>query len=162
MSEEDNFIGKFRENLRHVDVSVAIALNAHLEIEGNLDDYLRSIFAHPKYLEGARLSFFDKLSIARAYTPATHDRPEWEMMTLINTIRNKIAHRSRDKALQIDVSRLRTVMSKSFDRLQAELKGVDPKEVITYAAAICCGFLILMEEEVSQTQRVRIHEEDNE
>lgn len=162
MSEADQFISKFRENLRHVNESVAIALNAHLEIESNLDDYLGAIFAHPRYLEEARLSFFHKLAIARAYTPVTHDRPEWVMMTLINAIRNKIAHRTKDKAPQIDVGRLRIVLDESFERLRSELEGADPREIIIYAAAISSGFLALLEEEVSQTERVRIHQEDNE
>ena len=165
MSEDKNFInliGNFQEDLRHVDESIAIALNAHLQIEGSIDDYLKSIFAHPKYLEGARLSFFDKFSIARAYTPASHGRPEWEMMALINTIRNKIAHRRRDKAPQIDTGRLRSIMHESFEKLRVELKDADPKEVMAYAAAICCGFLLLLKEQVSQTERVQIREEDSE
>ncbi|KQT17791.1 MULTISPECIES: hypothetical protein [unclassified Bradyrhizobium] len=159
MSEYDNFIDKFRESLRHVESSIAIALNAHLEIEGNLDDYLNAIFAHPKYLHQARLSYYDKLAVARAYTPIAHDRPEWEMMTLINTIRNRIAHRNKDEVLQIDVSRLRAIVFQAFEKLQAELTGAAPSEVIIYATAICCGFLLVLTEEVSQTERVRIHSE---
>lgn len=162
MTNLDNFIDKFREQLKHVDNFIAVALNAHLEIEGDLDEYLKVIFAEPRYLEEARLSFFAKLAVARAYTPISHDRPEWEMMSLVNAIRNKIAHRSRDKVLQVDLSRLRSVLNESFEMLRAELKDADSKDIMTYSAAICCGFLALLEEQVAQTKRVRISEDDDE
>ena len=97
MAEEDDFINRFSEELHHASDFITVALNAHLEIERSLDGYINRIFEHTMYLDEAQLTFYQKVCITRAYAPTSHDRYEWGMMIFINTMRNKIAHRSRHR-----------------------------------------------------------------
>jgi hypothetical protein len=158
--KEDDFITRFREQLHHASDFVTVALNAHLEIEGELDEYLSLIFEHSKYLDDARLSYFDKVCIARAYTPVSHDRFEWEVMIFINAMRNKIAHRSRKKALKIDVGQLRTTLLDNATSLRNIVDGGDHKEVVIYAAAICSGFLAVLQEQLAQHKGIELGENE--
>lgn len=155
MTEDDEaaaerFINAFRKQLHHVDDFIQVVLNGHLEIEGELDIYLDRIFAHPKHLRDARLSFYQKVCITRAYTPLSHERPEWPMMILFNSIRNKIAHRSRHDVLLVDMREIRSlVQGVASEPYQSELETAEHKDIMIYAAALCSGFLSMMEEQLA-------------
>lgn len=164
MTEEEqqaeNFIKAFRERLHHVDDFVQVVLNGHLEIEGQLDDYIQRIFAHPKYLQEARLSFSQKVCITRAYTPETHDRIEWRVMVLFNQIRNKIAHRNRDAVLELDVSQIRKLVEGVSKKALEDMKLADGKDVMVYAAALCSGYLAIMEEQLAEHRGEQVIEHE--
>jgi hypothetical protein len=158
--QAENFIKAFRERLHHVDDFVQVVLNGHLEIEGHLDDYMQRIFAHPKYLQEARLSFSQKVCIARAYTPETHDRVDWQVMVLFNQIRNKIAHRKRDAVLLLDVSKIRKLVEGVSKKASADMKLAEGKDVMVYAAALCSGYLAIMEEQLAVYRGEQVVEEE--
>src|SRR5882757_1836067 len=93
--DDDDFIPKFRQQLLETSEFVRVLLNGHFDVERQLDEFLEQIFLHPKHLESARLTFFQKTNIARAYAPPkSDDRPEWRLMLELNALRNKMAHRS--------------------------------------------------------------------
>lgn len=157
----ERFIKAFREQMHHVDEFIQVVLNGHLEIEGELDTYLDRIFAHPKHLRDARLSFYQKVCITRAYTPLSRDRPEWAMMILFNSIRNKIAHRSRHDVLQVDMREIRSlVQGVAAESYQSELETAEHKEVMIYAAALCSAYLSIMEEQLAAYKGEAASEEE--
>ena len=112
------------------------------------------------YLDEAQLTFYQKVCITRAYAPTSHDRYEWGMMIFINTMRNKIAHRSRHKNLQFNVSQLRKTMRETSENLNAELASVSDKEVLVYAAAVCSGFLLILEEQLARHKGIEMDDCD--
>jgi hypothetical protein len=46
--QADEFIEAFRKQLGHVDEFVQILLNAHLDVEGELDTFVEQIFLNPE------------------------------------------------------------------------------------------------------------------
>src|ERR1700710_2631703 len=105
--DDDDFIEKFRKQLSETDPFIQLVLNGHFDVEQQLDEFVDQIFFHPQYLEKGRLRFFHKVHIAQAYTQISHDRPEWRLMLELNSLRNKIAHRSTRKSTFFDISDLR-------------------------------------------------------
>ena len=69
-------------------------LRAHLLFEEVLNAYLESQLRHPGQLDGQRLSFAQRLAIARACSP--HLEPSdwrWEALAKLNQLRNTLAHK---------------------------------------------------------------------
>jgi hypothetical protein len=77
--ESENFIEGFRKDLLYVDDFVQAVLNGHLKVESELDDIIDLIF------------------LSRASCESGHARPEWALMLALNSLRNKLAHRSIEK-----------------------------------------------------------------
>jgi hypothetical protein len=162
MEEEksDAFIEKLRAHLGHVNEFVQLVLNSHLEVEGDLDKLVDRIFFHPEHLEDARLSFPQKVHIARSYTTESHNAKEWSVMLALHAMRNRIAHRSRNKVLKVNVTPLREVTSKAFpSNMRLTIKRLGGTDVVVYAAALCCGFLVVLEEELAKAQGEEIEED---
>jgi hypothetical protein len=156
--KKDKFIQNFREHLGDVNGLLQVFLNGHLEVEGDLDSFLNEMFFRPEYLEDARLSFAQKVQIARAYTPEDHSRPEWELMLRLNKIRNDIAHRSRHKPLKIEIERLREATAKTYLRKDV-VANLDPLDVVVRAVAMCCGFLGVMTDLLKKAQGKPVEED---
>ena len=157
----DEFIEAFRKQLEHVDDFIQTVLNAHLEVEGQLEKFLDRIFFHPEYIEDGRLQFFNKVHVARAYTTESHNAPEWSMMLALNTIRNKVAHRSRNKVLEINMVELTKSLAKTHSsRDRASIKNLSHKDVVVYSPAICSGFLLILEEQLARAKGEPIDDEN--
>ena len=112
--DRDEFIEAFRKQLGHVDKFIQLVLNSHLEVEGHLDEFVDRIFFHPEHLEDARLSFPQKVHIARSYTTDSNNAAEWRVMLALHAMRNKIAHRRRNKVLKINIGDLRDALWKAY------------------------------------------------
>jgi len=74
-------------------------LKAHLLFEELLRAYLHRSLAHPEALKGARLSFVQLLSIARAINAAPTEHWCWIAIEKLNKLRNMLAHEAAPKAL---------------------------------------------------------------
>jgi hypothetical protein len=68
-------------------------LRSHLFIEQLLEAMLVPWFAQPKYLDEARLSFSQKLHLARGLNVRHPDEPIWRAIAALNVLRNDFAHR---------------------------------------------------------------------
>lgn len=76
-------------------------LKAHLLFEELLRAYLAKVLPHPAALNGARLTFVQLLSIARA--SSTHALPDhwmWKAIGDLNKLRNMLSHEARPKDLR--------------------------------------------------------------
>jgi hypothetical protein len=160
--EEENgrFVGEFHTLLKqHTPEFLQLLVNSHFEIEGDLDAFLQEMFVHPKYVEEARLTFAQKVAIVRAYAGAFSDRPEWKIMSVFNTIRNGIAHRSRHKPHRIGIEQLRDITIATYTD-KKKLRAMDIEKLVVYAALACCGFLQHLTDALKRAQGKQVEDDD--
>jgi hypothetical protein len=69
-----------------------VVLKAHLVLEQYLTRLISVYCRHPKYLEGARLTFWQKIQLAKAFVFFPIDEHIWRSLELVNSIRNDVAH----------------------------------------------------------------------
>jgi hypothetical protein len=80
-------------------------LKAHLLFEEMLQAYIKQKMPHPEALSGARLTFAQRLAIARAFsTELMPDDWRWHAIGQLNKLRNSLAHKrsTKDLATEID------------------------------------------------------------
>jgi hypothetical protein len=151
----ENFMTAFREQLSTIDDVVQVILNSHLQVEADLDDVLAAIFYHPERLEEARLTFMQKVHIARAFTWNMDERSDWSLMTTLNALRNEAVHRRKGQKGTKKVGELRRILLEgSTEKFRNKVRSASPKDVIVYAAAMAGGFLVVLEEHMKQMRKV--------
>jgi hypothetical protein len=72
-------------------------LKAHLLVEEFLTEYLATKVTAARHLQNARLSFSQKLALARSMSPRHDDEFTWDRLAKLNSLRNELAHK-RDPA----------------------------------------------------------------
>src|SRR5258706_11254651 len=88
LENSNAFIERFRAHLSRLDELVHVVLNAHCDTEAALDSFLNVMFYNPQHLEDARLTYLQKTHISRAYNELSNNRPEWQLMLVLNALRN--------------------------------------------------------------------------
>jgi len=83
--------GVFKNTTRDVDLLV---LKGHLLVEQFLTSLIESYCWKPDFLEDARLSFFNKVKLARCFVMhPMHDDSIWDNVECLNRLRNELAHK---------------------------------------------------------------------
>jgi hypothetical protein len=165
MAEDDPggepFIENFRKELSQTSEFIQVVLNGHFDVERHLDEFVDQIFYHPGYLEKARLTFFQKVHVAQAYTELSHDRPEWRLMLELNALRNKIAHRSTRRRTMFSTSQLTRIMDEvSTEKAKTERLGISASDVVVFAALTCSGYLVVLTDQLKKAQGFDVEEDD--
>jgi hypothetical protein len=78
------YFDQFIEHMRQVDDVALAVLKGHLLIEGIIDNILEVIFFHPEQLQSARLTFLQKVALARAYALRKNKDRTWDLVLAIN------------------------------------------------------------------------------
>ncbi|MCG7967527.1 MAG: hypothetical protein JAY63_13085 [Candidatus Thiodiazotropha taylori] len=73
------------------DIELAL-LKCHLLIEEILTEIIVKASKNPQYISTARLSFMQKIHVARALSNLSHSVWVWESLKLLNSARNGLAH----------------------------------------------------------------------
>ena len=142
-------LAKLEEHLRYVDESALVILKGHLVIEETLGEIISTFVFHGEHLEGARITFAQKVAIARTMSLDEHNNEMWNLVLAINSLRNELAH-----ALQ---SPKRVAKTTALIELHKKLGGSvttpDGKEVpehvlLSFAVSYSLGFLSGFIEEV--------------
>lgn len=143
----DRAFERFRTRLSHVDEISQVVLNGHLEVETGLDDLLNVAFFHPEYLQDSRLTFFQKTKIAQAQALGVGASSEWPLILVLNSLRNEIAHGGPTEKRTGKIGELRRMLfGMGTAALHEKLNKADDKDIVIYAAAMCAGFLSILEE----------------
>jgi hypothetical protein len=161
MDEEDRkFIDKFHEDLSQVDEAAQLVLNAHFSVEKPLGAFVESIFFHPKYIRN-RFTFVNRVRIARAYTTESHDRFEWDVILALNEMRNVIAHRGDGEARVAALEVVRKEILRSYNEdIKKEAENANYRRVLTLAALIGGGFILILHEQLLRSQGRWTEEEE--
>lgn len=95
---------RFFRLLPDVDDATLIVLKGHLLIEEQLNDILYDTCLLPKYIDDARLSFYQKIMLIRSLIGqdlkgnATED--PWRSLEALNSVRNQLAHHLEPKDVE--------------------------------------------------------------
>jgi hypothetical protein len=89
---DDKYVQKFKEHLEQVDAFTLIVLKSHLIMESAIDNIIRLIFFWPDIILDARMNFFQKVEIVRAYSLREDEMSIWKLMHAIAELRNEVAH----------------------------------------------------------------------
>lgn len=127
-----------------------IVLKGHLVIEESVTEALEINASRPEYLEGARLTFAQKLCVCRSASPTLSDGPIWEVVSKLNSLRNALSH-------SLDGER-RTKATENLLITYSSVCGgkIPPGEraseslLFTCILAMCIGFLTSVKREIGQ------------
>jgi hypothetical protein len=91
-SELSDSIQRFQQEMEHVDEVLHVLLKGHLLLEEVLTKILEQYLFHRQHLDGARLTFHQKSALGRALCLRKDHLGEWELLAVINALRNEVAH----------------------------------------------------------------------
>jgi hypothetical protein len=152
LEEKDEVAEAYHKQLGRIDEVAQRVLNAHFQVEEALEKFIEAIFPRPEYVRD-RLTFANRLQVARAFTPVNHDRPEWTVISTLNEMRNVIAHRGDGDARNSKGRALHEALKQvAKGKFQKDLEGADDGKVLTYAALVGSGFLLVLEEQLLRSQ----------
>lgn len=83
---------KLNGELKNIDEVVHHLLKGHLIIEELLGEINSQFCFNKKYMYEAKLSFNQKAKLARSYCVRQHVSSQWKLISLLNSLRNELAH----------------------------------------------------------------------
>lgn len=132
------------------DDAALIILKGHLVVEERINAVLEKFVFHPEFMDKARLTFAQKLNVARAMSLDESENSMWEVLERLNALRNRLSH-SLDGARRADAME---ALKAAFTR---ECGGtLDPQEVhderawLVGALAMSLGFVHAFGKEVER------------
>lgn len=145
-----------RESFLHLleqldaDRAAMIALKGHLVIEEKLTAAIEKFVFHPEHLDDARLSFAQKLTFARALSLDENKNSMWDLVTKLNTLRNKLSHSLEGASREKAMNALRAAYAKERDGKLEDWEEKDESLLILGTVSLCLGFLDSFEQEVER------------
>lgn len=101
VTEIEKKFDRFASLLPVIEDTTLIVLKGHLLIEEMLNDILYNSSALPKYIDEAKLSFYQKVMIARSFDPKGDASNElWRSLEVLNSLRNQLAHHLEPKDIE--------------------------------------------------------------
>jgi hypothetical protein len=140
------------EQFGAVDEATTIVLKGHLLIEEALDGIISNFVFHADPLSEARLSFSQKLHLARSMSVRESENSMWRLGTALNALRNELAH-------NLDSPRRAAKLKALLDAYGLETKGdadalkqadLPEPQAIMMVCAYFVGFLASFRAEVDQ------------
>ncbi|UPJ72794.1 hypothetical protein [Bradyrhizobium sp. 187] len=139
---DDKYVQQFKKHLEQVDAFTLVVLKSHLIMESAIDNIIRLIFFHPDILLDARMNFFQKVEIVRAYSLREDEMSIWKLMHAIAELRNEVAHNLEPKKRASRMDKVRKLFCSEAPEEVAETHKDDPDEMIVIlASSLCTGFL---------------------
>jgi hypothetical protein len=86
---------RWRERLHDDDPLLNIIIKGHLLLEEKINLFVEKAFAHAQFLKGFK--FYQKLCILRAMHVRGDSHHVWELIELLNQLRNDCAHNFPEK-----------------------------------------------------------------
>jgi hypothetical protein len=115
-----------------VDRAAQVVWKGHTLIADALEAILYHCTWQPAYLADARLRFLQKVALLRAMTPEQHEALEWEMLHMLNSLRNELSHTAHPERRRQKTQRLLTCLL----RLDPMTDPTAPEEVLLTRAVI--------------------------
>lgn len=143
---KENFFNLLGEMTSKHDLLI---LRGHLLIEEQLNELIRIMAVHPKYLLNKRLTFDNKLSVIRSFHVNGSEKG-WAIIESINKLRNDIAHslpseRREDKILKVLAHPVDADFRGMFSDEQYDLLPKRTKHFVELQSAIYQALVFLHE-----------------
>jgi hypothetical protein len=138
----DPSLDYLRKKLSTIDDLGQLILNTHLEIEMEMNKLIELGCFHPEQLDGARLTFFQKVCLVRSMCPRKDDTDIWELVLGLNKVRNDFAHgdTSETRSRKLQILKQKVLAACPVTKREFVRQG-DEKDTIVYLAAICTYFM---------------------
>lgn len=118
---------------------VTLILKSHLLVEEALFAAVQKKLPHPLYLQKANLRFPQLVSIAKGLLYVDEDEPFWSAISMLNTIRNRLAHRLDPSVSAEEMEKIAFSMSVPPD---CSLDHPEAQKIINFGLGTILGFLI--------------------
>lgn len=153
-------IARFEEVLGKVDDITLITLKGHLLIEEALTRTIGLHLFHPEHFFEAKLSFDKKVSLARSLCLRKNQLGEWDMIIVINELRNVLAHTIESPRVRGKLDRLLELTKRmGVPGIEGKMKEQGEKVLIVYACGHVLGLLSQFEADAKAYRRL-IHTMD--
>lgn len=130
------------------DPAAITVLKGHLLLEEMITAAIEKSVFHPEHLEAARLTFAQKVSIARSLSLDEPKNSIWDLVERLNKLRNVLSHSLEDVPRADAMNALRSAYAKERDLEDWEKK--DEALLILSVVAYCLGFLDGFEQEIER------------
>ena len=135
----------------HMDPSdlTLIVLKGHLLIEEKLDHVIEAMVPNSQHLIKARITFFQKMQLARSLCWEHPDSPEWGVIQAFNSVRNDLAHNLESDKLNDKIQRLVEAFLAGSDGIleSGSLTRVGPaSSQVMWSTIYVIGFLARFEQ----------------
>lgn len=144
-----------------VDEVAHVLLKGHLLLEESLSRIIEQYVFHREHISEARLTFSQKVSLARALCLRKNNIGEWDLISSINSLRNELAHRLNSPERDKKLSRVRDIYFREaagFKHIE-EIKKESDQVILLNACAHCAGFLASFESDSRDFRKI-IHSID--
>lgn len=131
------------------DDDALIIMKGHLVLEERITAVIEKFVFHPEYLDKARLSFAQKVNVARTLSLDESGNSLWMLIDKLNSLRNRLSH-------SLDGDARTKAMKEFVDAYTRECDGKlneyedDSAVLLTGAIAMCLGFIHSVEQEVER------------
>lgn len=132
------------------DLAAMTLLKGHLVLEEKITASIEKFVFDADALETARLSFSQKLAIARSISLDESKNSIWNLAAAINRVRNTLAHSLDGNSRRDAMNALRSAYSKERGGKLEQWEKDNEALLILSAVAYCLGFLDAHEQEVER------------
>jgi len=142
-------LAKLEQHLRHVDESALVILRGHLVVEEALSEIIGTFVFHSEQLESARITFAQKVAIARSMSLDEHNNEMWQLVLAVNSLRNELAH-ALDSPKRVNKTKALIDLHKKLGGAMTIADGSEVPEhvLLSFAVSYSLGFLSGFIEEV--------------
>jgi hypothetical protein len=143
-------IDRFTREMSTIDEMVHVLLKGHLLLEEALALIIDQHVFHREDVAEARLSFAQKLNIAKSLCLRKNKLGEWDLVAAINGLRNDLAHRLNSPDREKKLERVKSIYFREaadFGRIET-IKAQSDHEIVFAACAHCAGFLATCAEDL--------------
>jgi|SRR5579864_4078040 len=131
------------------DAPALVILKGHLVIEERLTAVIEKFVFHPEHLDKARLTFAQKVTIARSLSLDEDKNSMWNLIEKLNVLRNKLSHSLDGEPRAKAIETVKTAYAAECSGKVNEHEG-DDTVILAGAIALCLGFVHAMEQEVGR------------
>lgn len=139
-----------------IDTESIVILKGHLLLEESLNFIIENFVHHSDFINKAKLTFYQKLNVARAMSLTEQNNSMWTLIEKINTLRNDFSHRlesdKREEKIKVIVSLYKSEMNGS--EFEHDWEKEDLPTFLAFVISLCIGFLASFEAEVKRFQSV--------
>lgn len=133
---------EFAEHVGTLDELTLMVLRGHLVLEQTLDQILEQFAFNFEWLDEANLRFYQKVQAARAFSLDEAENDVWDLILKINSLRNQLAHSLEPEKRKAKVSAVKDAYFGMYDEEREEERKHPDHLIVTYAIALCNGFLV--------------------
>lgn len=149
-SQREHFV-RLMERLDRDDEAL-ILLKGHLVIEERINAVIEKFVWNAQYIDRARLSFAQKIALARAMSMDESENSMWDLIEKLNTLRNKLAHSLEGEPRAKSMIALRNAFKREVTNPDREEIN-DDRVLLAGVISMCLGFVHALEQEVERFRR---------